>query len=218
VNDAVQRLDVEFSAVKEATEAQSGRFEFLKQALTLGSAGLAGFSIFFIEPDKIPDSLPIRIIILLAGLGLLFVTGAALSGIGSYANFLRRTETEASTAVTPAATTATGQTPKTAAYYRQNVVLHANSCLVGIFVSGLIITVFAGLRIFSPSQLGPEQALNRGRDIVKNQLIRPGQTYTLDSFSSDVDSYSVKYVLEPNHATYLIKLKKAGGGFDIVIP
>ena len=226
-----QRLDVEFSRVKELIQAQSGRFEFLKQALTLSSAGLAGFSIFFTEPDRTPDSLLVRVVIILAGIGLLFVTGAALSGIGSYANFLRKTETEtraaavgtAATAVTTASTTTTVPVPtkqskKTAEYYRKDVVMHANCCLVGLFITGIILMVFAGLRIFSPDQLGPEQALHRGREIIRDEVARPGQSITLDSFNSDSGGYSVKFVIEPSHDTYLIKLKKTGRSFDIARP
>jgi len=219
-----RRVDVEFSPVKESIEAQSGRFEFLKQALTLSSAGLAGFSIFFTEPDRLAGSLLVRIIIILAGLALLFVTGAALSGIGSYANFLRRTETEARAAAiaTTTNTTTTAfpirQTKKTAEYYRHDVVMHANFCLVGLFITGLILTAFAGLRIFSPDRLGPEQALHRGREIIKDEVALPEQSIALDSFSSDADGYSVKFVIEPTHVMYLVKLKKSGGNFDIVRP
>lgn len=208
---------VEFSIVKETVEAQSGRFEFLKQALTLGTAGIAGFSIFFTEPDKLPESFGIRILIFLGSLALLVVTGAALSGMGSYANLLRRTEKEEIARVTGVAIPA-DEPKQDSTFYRKDMVKHAIVCLWGLFFAAAILVVFAGLRIFFPSQeLAPEQALNRARAIVKNQITAPSQTHALESFSADPDGYSVVYYLDPNHVKYMIKLK-SGGKFEISKP
>lgn len=208
---------IEFSLVKETVEAQSGRFEFLKQALTLGSAGIAGFSIFFTEPDKLPESFGIRFIIFLGGLGLLVVTGAALSGIGSYANLLRRIEKEENARITGVSIPA-DEPQQDSNFYRKDTVRHATICLWGLFISALILVVFAGLRIFLPSgEAGPEQALNHARAIVKNQIAAPSQTYTLEGFSTDPDGYSAIFYLDPNHMRYLIKLKP-GGKFEISKP
>ena len=62
---------------------------FLKQALTIGLAGLAGTAAFFTDTSKIPsDSMTIGAIIVM-GLMLLATVGASLMGLSTYANLLK---------------------------------------------------------------------------------------------------------------------------------
>ena len=76
-------------AVKDEIDAQSGRFEFLKQALTLGLAGLAGTAAFFTDTSKIPDNGWSVFAIIVMGLALLATVAVSLMGISVYANLLK---------------------------------------------------------------------------------------------------------------------------------
>jgi hypothetical protein len=80
---------VNFTPVKEAVEAQSGRFEFFKQMLTLGLAGIAGAAAILIDSTKIPNDLLSMIAISTFGVALLVTSSASAMGLSTYANFLR---------------------------------------------------------------------------------------------------------------------------------
>jgi len=75
--------------VKDEIDAQSGRFEFLKQALTLGLAGLAGTAAIFTDTTKIPSNPPAIAAVCVIGAALLALVGFALMGLSVYANLLK---------------------------------------------------------------------------------------------------------------------------------
>jgi hypothetical protein len=192
-------VEVKFSPVKEAIEAQSGRLEFLKQALTLGLAGVAGLAALFIDADKVPAGVWIRGVICACGVALLVVAAFAICGIGAYANFLRETETSGNNA----------------GHYRRWIANFINACLVALFVAGLLLIAFAAIRIFSANALGPEKALTTARSFAEQQLTSPAQSLVLDKFASDAADYVVNYVVEPTSVIYVIRVHRASGELDL---
>lgn len=62
-------------ALKAEIDAQSGRFEFLKQSLTLGLAGIAGTAALFTDTSKLPATLWSVITIGFFGVALVLVVG-----------------------------------------------------------------------------------------------------------------------------------------------
>jgi len=192
-------VEIRFSPVKEAIESQSGRLELLKQALTLGLAGVAGLAALFIDADKVPAGFWIKGLICARGVALLAVAALAICGIGAYANFLRQTETS-------------GQN---ADHYRKWIAHFINACLVALFVAGLLLIAFAATRIFSANALGPETALTTARSFAEKQLTSPAQSLVLDKFASDPADYVVHYVVEPTNVTYVIRVHRASGELDL---
>src|SRR5690349_4812000 len=83
------------SPVKDAIDTHSGRFEFFKQTLTLGSAGLAGIAALFTDPARVPADTLSKCIIAVAGLSLILIVAFAAMGLSSYANFLTAVDSEA---------------------------------------------------------------------------------------------------------------------------
>src|ERR1700737_4555385 len=83
------------SPVKDAIDAYSGRFEFFKQTLTLGSAGIAGIAALFTDPTRVPTDTPSKYIIGIAGLSLIIIVAFAAMGLSSYANLLTELAREA---------------------------------------------------------------------------------------------------------------------------
>jgi hypothetical protein len=200
---------VRFSPVKEAIEAQSGRLEFLKQALTLGLAGVAGLAALFIDADKVPTGLASRLAVCTGGLALLAVVFFALCGIGTYAQFLRLIEQQETT---------TPPTEADVAVSRRWIANFINCCLIALFIAGVLLIAFAGIRVFSArAAMGSEQALDTGRRIIEKQLAS-GQSATLDNFASEPNDFVVRYVIDPTSATYVLRIDRASGEFKIDMP
>jgi hypothetical protein len=62
--------------IKDTIDANSGRFEFLKQTLTLGLAGIGGVAALFTDPSRVPGDTFSNWV--LAGAGLVFVVAFAV--------------------------------------------------------------------------------------------------------------------------------------------
>ena len=193
-----QPVEVTFSPVKEAIEAQSGRLELLKQALTLGLAGVGGLAALFIDAGKVPGGPWSKGIICAGGVALLAVAAAALCGIGAYANFLRHTEA--------------GQN---AQHYRTWIARFINARLVALFFAGLLLIVFAAMRIFSTNALGPEEALATARNFMVKQFTLPPQSLVLNKFVSEPADYVVRYVVESTNVAYVIRVHRGSGELDL---
>jgi hypothetical protein len=76
------------SPLKDTIDTNSGRFEFLKQTLTLGLAGIGGIAALFTDPSRVPSDTCSKWMLLCAGTGLLFVVAFAVMGLSAYANLL----------------------------------------------------------------------------------------------------------------------------------
>lgn len=74
--------------IKDTIDANSGRFEFLKQTLTLGLAGIGGVAALFTDPSRVPSDTFSKWVLVLAGAGLVFVVAFAVMGLSAYANLL----------------------------------------------------------------------------------------------------------------------------------
>ena len=116
--------------VKDEIDAQSGRFDFFKQGLTLGLAGLAGIAAFFTDTAKIPSDSGSLGAVCVIGVALLVVVGAALMGLSVYANLLK-----ANSAGEPVDG------------FRKSMIGHARWVFVAILVTALAFIVYAGLQI-----------------------------------------------------------------------
>jgi hypothetical protein len=116
--------------VKDEIDAQSGRLEFLKQALTLGLAGLAGTAAFFTEPSKIPtDAWSIGAIVIM-GLALLSTVGASLMGLSVYANLLKAHASR-----------------EPADAFRTSIIQHAKHVFVTISLTAIAFATYAALQL-----------------------------------------------------------------------
>lgn len=71
--------------IKDTIDANSGRFEFLKQTLTLGLGGVAAL---FTDPSRVPSDTFSKWVLVLVGAGLVFVVAFAVMGLSAYANLL----------------------------------------------------------------------------------------------------------------------------------
>ena len=122
--------------VKDEIDAQSGRFEFLKQSLTLGLAGLAGTAAIFTDSTKIPSDPATIITACVIGAALLTVVGFALMGLSVYANLLKADA--ASTAIA---------TDTNVAAFRKSIVRHAQWVFGAIAATAIAFVVYAGLQV-----------------------------------------------------------------------
>src|ERR1700722_10057266 len=74
------------SPLKDTIDANSGRFEFLKQTLTLGLAGIGGVAALFTDPSRVPGDTFSKWGLVLAGGGPVLVVAFAVMGLSAYAN------------------------------------------------------------------------------------------------------------------------------------
>jgi hypothetical protein len=131
------------SAVKDAIDVHSGRFEFFKQTLTLGSAGLAGIAALFTDTARIPTDIASKCLVAAAGLALIAIVAFAAMGLSAYANLLTALGREARLI------SATSQSTRSSSKYSAGIVFHARIVIIALFVAWVSLTVFAGLRLFS---------------------------------------------------------------------
>ncbi len=138
--------------VKEAIDAQSGRFEFFKQALTLGSAGIAGLAAILTDDAKIPQTVMRKLLV--GGCGILFLATitAAVWGISVYANLLTRLQNE--NGVAPAA-----GARRTSATAKASMITHARGVFVTLFLAALALFCYAVvLLVFGSTTEKPKDA------------------------------------------------------------
>lgn len=118
--------------LKDEIDAQSGRFEFFKQSLTLGLAGLAGTAAFFTDASKIPENLSSILVVITMGFALIGTVGFSLMGLSVYANLLKAH--------------ANGETIDR---FRTSMVGHARYVFIMICVIAVAFVIYAGLQIAS---------------------------------------------------------------------
>lgn len=152
------------SQVKDVIDAQSGRFEFLKQTLTLGAAGLAGIAALFTDPTRIPTDLYSRIAVAIAGLSLISIVAFATMGLSAYANAL-------TTLAREKGLMAPSQRKKSdiqsSTFYIDGIVDHAQWVTVTLFLAWFSILAFAGLKFFYSQEVVRPSTLGGSGTIVK---------------------------------------------------
>jgi len=157
--------------VKEAIDAQSGRFEFFKQALTLGSAGIAGLAAILTDETKIPQTILRKLLVAGCGVLLLATIVAAVWGISVYANLLTRLQDEGGRPPTAGA-------KRTSATARASVVTHARATFVTLSLAALMLFVYAAVLLAT----GPTGA--KPTDETRIALIASAQKTAADALAA----------------------------------
>ena len=178
--------------VKREIDTQSGRFEFFKQALTLGLAGLAGTAAFFTDTSKIPkDSLSIATIIVM-GVALLATVAASLMGISVYANLLKGLSTG-----------------RNVNGFRKSMIGHARGIFVAIlFVAGAFVT-YGGVQIANRrnSSIADAEALG----IARKAIAASGCEGIFEALSKRGGSYSVTLYSPRCHRRFSAQIQAKSG-------
>src|SRR5271170_837708 len=123
-------------AVKDAIDAHSGRFEFFKQTLTLGSVGLAGIAALFTDPARIPTDVVSISTLAIAGLALIFIVAYAAMGLSTYANLLVGLARANNLIPT------SRQSRRSPAYYSDGITRHAQIIVIALFAAWISLTLF----------------------------------------------------------------------------
>jgi len=185
---------VHFSDVKEAVEVESGRFEFFKQMLAIGLAGVAGLATIFTDPDRIPDEFWRIAVLSLFAIAAIVVVISSADGISTYANYLREIRRLSRDPANAGLTQSCGE-------YEKSVLNHASVTLVASWVGAVSLAAFAGLMVFGAHSIGPEAAMRSARKIVGEQPGNPSPE-TLEHFQTLGVDYLVTYVTNPGEVKY----------------
>jgi hypothetical protein len=190
------------SPVKDAIDCNSGRFEFLKQTLTLGSAGIAGIAALFTDPARIPADLLSKCAILGAGAALGTVVYYSAMGLSVYANLLTATANEA----------AGKPLQKPALFYVDGLRHHARGVVVGLFFAFIAIGIFAGYRLFFLTTAGsPEAAIETASLLVSKETKQPLDTLYLTRMDVDNDAFIVTYFVTLTNSDATVRISKKDG-------
>jgi hypothetical protein len=159
----------------EEIEAQSGRFEFLKQCLTLGLAGLAGTAALFTDASKLP-TLTLTIITLgVFGVALVAITGGSLFGISGYANLLDHFDDE-----------------NARNRFRRSPKKWAFAAFCGVLVAPLAMLAFAVEQVWSVKDGQPISAVS-ANDAAWKAVAMPGCPLALEQSAPKGSGYEVVY-------------------------
>ncbi len=179
--------------VKDEIDAQSGRFEFLKQALTLGLAGLAGTAAFFTDTSKIPaDTWSIWTIIVM-GIALLTTVAMSLMGIGVYANLLKAISA--------------GDAPDD---FRGSLLSHARFVFLAIAATALAFVVYAGAQLANrraPVSMISAEAIG----VARRAIVAGGCEATFETLTYRSDSILAAFYSRSCHRRYVIAIERKVG-------
>lgn len=185
------------SPLKDTIDANSGRFEFLKQTLTLGLAGIGGVAALFTDPSRIPSDALSKWVLLAAGAGLLFVVAYAIMGLSTYANLL----------------TATAKTPpdkNEVTKYTKGVRNHARVVILALFVALIGTVVFAVNRLFA-SSTSPDSALTVAADFVAKQTKLTSDRVQFNRMEAENDAYVVTFTVPTTSSDVTVRVSKKDG-------
>lgn len=135
--------------IKDTIDANPGRFEFLKQTLTLGLAGIGGVAALFTDPSRVPSDTFSKWVLVLAGAGLVFVVAFAVMGLSPYANLLT-------------VSAKISRNTKDVEKYSKGVRDHARVVIIALSVALAGTITFAVNRLFAPPTT-PEGAVTDRR-------------------------------------------------------
>lgn len=190
--------------VKDVIDANSGRFEFLKQALTLGSAGIAGVAALFTDPARVPADTLSKWAIFGGAVGLAIVVAFAIMGLSAYANLLTVTSS------------GDARVRSRAPAYAKGVRDHARVVIIGLTIGFLGIGLFASWRLFLVSPAGtPEAAIEAAGTMVSGQTKQPRDTLYLTRIEADRDAYIVTYHVAATKSVATVRVSRKDG--DIIL-
>jgi membrane-bound ClpP family serine protease len=192
------------SRLKDMIDANSGRFEFLKQTLTLGLAGIGGVAALFTDPSRIPSETLPRWLLICAGAGLLFVVAFAIMGLSAYANLL----------------TVTAKVPSDeteVAKYSKGVRNHARVVIIALFVALIGTATFALDRLFASSAT-PESAVTAAADFVAKETKLTTDRLHFTGMVVDNDAYVVTYSVPTTGNDFTVRVSKKDGNITQVMP
>src|SRR3982074_1305457 len=161
--------------IKDTIDANSGRFEFLKQTLTLGLAGIGGGAALFTAPSRVAGDTFSNWVLVLAGAGLVFVVAFAVMGLSAYANLL----------------TVSAKVPrntKDVEKYSKGVRDHARVVIIALSVALAGTVTFAVNRLFAPPTT-PEGAVTTAAGFVATETKLTSDMIHFDRMETDSDAY-----------------------------
>jgi hypothetical protein len=188
------------SPVKDAIDTNSGRFEFLKQTLTLGSAGIAGIAALFTDPSRIPSDVLSKLAILVGAVGLAIVVAYATMGLSTYANLLTITASD------------DPEVRKRAPTYVRGLRDHARIVILGLAVAFFGIGLFALYRLFFASNAGTvEAALDTAVALVSRETKQPQESLSLVRMEAEADAYTVAYSIPAANSQAIVRISRKDG-------
>lgn len=185
------------SPLKDTIDANSGRFEFLKQTLTLGLAGIGGVAVLFTDPARVPGDTFSKWMLLCAGAGLLFVVAFAIMGLSTYANLL----------------TVTAKDPRIddeVTKYQKGVRNHARVVILALFVTLIGTVAFAVNRLFVSSAT-PESAVVAAADFIAKETKLTADRIHFTGMATENDAYIVTYSVPTTGNDFTVRVAKKDG-------
>lgn len=165
--------------------------------LTIGLGGIAGLAAIFTEPNKIPDEVLARSMIVLFAISAIVVVLFSAMGISTYANHLRHVE---KLSREPELADLQAKSAKS----EKSILSHAKWVLVATFIGALALIVFAGQKLINPHPVGPEAAMAIAQQLIR---LQPGNPVpkSLDHFQLVGSDYIITYVTDQN-SKYTVKV------------
>lgn len=189
------------SPIKDAIDSHSGRFEFLKQTLTLTSVGIAGIAALFTDPARIPTDWLSKGAILVAGITLAAAIYYSVMGLSVYANLLTTTAREAA-----------GENPEpSASFYANGLRDHARGVIVALFASFVAIAFFAGYRLLSTAAWTPETAIDAASAFISKETKQPTDSLYLTRLEAENDAFTVTYFVQALNSDTTVRISKRDG-------
>jgi hypothetical protein len=185
------------SPLKDTIDTNSGRFEFLKQTLTLGLAGIGGIAALFTDPSRVPSDTCSKWMLLCAGTGLLFVVAFAVMGLSAYANLL----------------TVAARVPRKADdvdKYSKGVRDHARVVIIALSVALAGTVAFAVNRLFTPPTT-PEGAVTTAASFVATETKLTADMVHFDKMETDGDAYVVTFSVPTTGNAFTVRVAKKDG-------
>lgn len=186
--------------VKDAIDAQSGRFEYFKQCLTLGLAGIGGAAALLTDPAKVPGDVLSKWVVALAGCSLLATVVSAVFGISSYANLMKATSNEARPGHHPG--------KYDSSFYARDSIKHARAATVALGLASLFLALFALKQLVFPNSVTVELALDNAAKFVGAQTRQPPEKVTFRRLEADTSDYSVAYGVPGYSGDVLVRISK----------
>jgi hypothetical protein len=190
------------SPLKDTIDANSGRFEFLKQTLTLGLAGIGGVAALFTDSSRVPSDTFSKWVLLCAGAGLMFVVAFAIMGLSAYANLL-----------TVAAKVPRNEDQVTV--YSKGIRDHARVVIISLSLALIGTVAFAVNRLFTSSAT-PESAVTAAADFVAKETKLTIDRIHFTGMATDNDAYVVTYSVPTIGNDFTVRVAKKDGSIHQV--
>jgi hypothetical protein len=187
--------------VQAAINAQSGRFEFFKQSLTLGLAGIGGIAALFTDTTKIPAEPWARILIGAGGFLALVTVAAALFGISAYANLL-----------------AVLSKGKPVATFEAGIIRDAKLAYAGLGFAGIAFFLFGLARLlFSNAPVSADATLGLARQAIIAAAGPGADPITLDRYEAGSKEVVVNYAVGPAAQKYTVHIDRASSSVTSIV-